>query len=149
MKVTDKNFSDWESSAFGYGYGTGEEYIIPKLKQFIEALPNEGSYHYERLEELLGPESTWFLINVLCKEDIITYGTSPRYGWLTEKGDYLREYMSNKTLAEIYKAMEENDDCDGSYACYKDHCNCDEVKCVNPLWGQSSKSNSSKSSKSS
>jgi hypothetical protein len=34
--MTDKNFIDWESQVFGYGYGTGEEYTLKALQVFIE-----------------------------------------------------------------------------------------------------------------
>jgi hypothetical protein len=78
--ITDKHFRDWESHAFGYGYGTGEVFIIPELKLFFETTEAEGNYNHRTLEQKLGGISTWLLINILCHADMLEYGTSPRYG---------------------------------------------------------------------
>jgi len=86
MKTEAEYFRDWESHVFGYGYGTGEAYVIPVLKTFLEHC-NEGyykhSYQYDVLEKAVTAPVAWLLINTLCHADIIEYGTSPRYAWLT------------------------------------------------------------------
>jgi hypothetical protein len=135
--ITDKNFRDWESDTFGFGYGTGEQYVLPSLKTFLN-LCNEGpscSYDYKILESQLSPAVTWLLINILAsnKVDIIEYGTSPRFAWLTEKGKLLKEYVDSKTEDELYEiataGVVEFD------RCSRDFCNCEaEHKRCNPLF---------------
>lgn len=136
-EITDKNFIDWFSENFGYGYGTGEQYTLPALKKFIENCPENGNYDYQVLEEKVGKSETWFLINILCKKDILEYGTSPRYGWLDEKGKLLKKYLSKKTDDELYNLVM----VDSDYVhCYSNACNCGEngyvegKKCDNPLF---------------
>lgn len=132
MKLTNKHFIDWESSVFGYGYGTGEEYTLTALKRFLELCNKneEHGYNYEILEKELTPTTAWLLINILCHADIIEYGTSPRFGWLTEKGDYLKEFIDKKTAEDLYEMV----NVDSDYVhCYPDHCNC-EVNCNNPMF---------------
>ena len=103
MKSNEQAFCDWEGSVFGYGYGTGEQYILGDLKRFISSIPGrgEGTYDFQVLEEELTPSVCWFLINALCAADIIEYGTSPRFGWLTNKGERLRDFVNSKILEEL------------------------------------------------
>ena len=106
MKVTDKkSFQDWEDSVFGYGYGTGEKYIIPALKRFLE-LCNEGPdgicYDFEIIENELTPTVAWLLITILSNDEIIDYGTSPRFGWLTDRGIALKEFVMKYSGQELY-----------------------------------------------
>lgn len=135
--LTDKNFIDWFSEHFGYGYGTGESYIVPVLKKFLENCDENGNYDHLKLEEKIGQANTWFLINVLCKSDLIEYGTSPRFGWLDESGKLLKEYIGKKSEDELYKLIMVDNDyvyCDSTC------CNCGESgyvegkKCDNPLF---------------
>lgn len=126
--ITDKHFADWESWAFGYGYGTGEPHTLGALRDFLAAF--ESSYDYERLENTLGERVAWLLINTLCHADILEYGTSPRYGWLTERGRVLREFVAGKSLDELY-AMTCRDE--SAVVCSPDYCNC-EAPCKNPLF---------------
>lgn len=137
MKTIDAYFRDWEGTAFGYGYGTGEEHIVPALKQLFAAIP-ERSYDYEVLEAAVGPTVAWLLINVLCKRDIFEYGTSPRYGWLTDKGQRLKAYLDGHTIDELHEALQI--DQEETPPCYPDACNCGpkgydpKAKCANPFW---------------
>jgi len=128
--LTDKHFIDWESSTFGYGYGTGEWYIIPTIKKFF-SLCKDNSYSHEDLEKELGGAVTWFLINIFCHENMINYGTSPRYGWLEEKGKLLKEFVDCKTDKELYELTSVDEEYEH---CYKDRCNCELKKCDNPLF---------------
>lgn len=143
-KTLDQYFADWEGSAFGFGYGTGEAYIIPALCKFFAAV-GEGQekdrahcYDHERLEAVLGGEVAWLLINTLCRADIIEYGTSPRFGWLTSEGERLRDYFATKTADELYEIVTEKTE--EYLCCYPDACNCGPggyqkgVKCQNPFW---------------
>lgn len=132
-RVTDKNFIDWEGEIMGYGYGTGEKYTLKVLINFMSALEDKRSYNYKIVEKKLGKTSTWLLINILCKDDILEYGTSPRYGWLTSKGELLREYLDDKSLDELYGiVMSRSED---SVFCYKNFCNCGlGIKKCNPLF---------------
>jgi hypothetical protein len=125
-KTIDENFIDWESHVFGFGYGTGERHTLGALKGFFGAIGDErGShtYNYETIERALGPIVTWLLINALCKADIIEYGTSPRYGWLTDEGKELQAYLARHTLDELVEL-----------------CNCgpkgyeEGRRCPNPFW---------------
>lgn len=136
-QLTDKNFIDWFSEYLGYGYGTGEEYTIPALKGFLEACTDGRSYDHEYITEKIGGASTWFLMNVLCKTDLIEYGTSPRFGWLTERGIMLRNYVSQKSEDELYELVM----VDSDYThCSPNYCNCGKNgyeegrKCDNPLF---------------
>lgn len=129
MKTNDDYFADWESHVFGYGYGTGEEYILPGLKLFMDYVPDDGSYHHDALEAALGPAAAWLFINILCHADVIEYGTSPRYAWLTPQGKALKAYLASKSAEELGAILSDYD----SY-CYPDHCNCDGERCHNPFW---------------
>ncbi len=95
-KITDKNFVEWESHVFGFGYGTGEEHTIKALMRFFSLLENDRSYDHTVLEKEMGATVAWLLLNVFGHADIIEYGTSIRYGWLTEKGEFLRDYLKGK-----------------------------------------------------
>ena len=129
MKSNNDYFADWESHVFGYGYGSGEPNVIPLLRRFLGLMP-EGNYDYAKLEEI-GPEQAWLLINTLCHADIIEYGTSPRFGWLTEQGKSLRDFVLSKTPDELIEMTNKDQD---YLMCYPDHCNCDNGKCNNPFW---------------
>ena len=140
-KTIDENFRDWESNAFGFGYGTGEEHTLAAIKKFFE-LCNEGSYgqsyDYQKLEAALTPTVAWLLISTFGHLDIIEYGCSPRYAWLTKKGVALKEYLATKTAEELYEICTGHDE---SYThCSPKYCNCGERGyeegriCVNPFW---------------
>lgn len=136
-KITDKNFIDWESHVFGYGYGTGEIETLKVLKTFIELCNGGtgGQYDYGVLAMELTPEVTWLLINTLCHCGIIEYGTSTRYGWLTKAGVMLKEYLAGKTFEELYEIISVDEDFD---LCSPDCCNCGDnvgkkIDC-NPLF---------------
>ncbi len=143
MKTQEEYFNDWESEIFGFGYGTGEEYTIPALKRFIELfIPNESRnnpscYDYRILEKELTPTVAWLLINIFCKDDKIEYGTSPRFGWLTDKGNLLKDFINSHTVDELYEICTSKTE---EYApCYPDYCNCDDKKnekdkCLNPFF---------------
>lgn len=137
-KSIEQNFADWESTTFGYGYGTGEPHILRSLKAFFDAFgvddrPN--SYDFQKLEEAVTAPVAWLLINRLCQVDIIEYGTSPRFGWLTAEGEALREVVAAKTVGELEEIVGNHDD-----HCYPDACNCgpegyEEGRiCFNPFW---------------
>lgn len=65
-KTPDEHFRDWESHAFGFGYGTGEPHTLAALKTFLAAIP-ERPYNYEVLERACGATVAWLLINALCR----------------------------------------------------------------------------------
>jgi hypothetical protein len=137
MTITNKNFSDWFQENMGYGYGTGEVYTIPALKEFLSTCPLDGNYNYEDLEKNVGTVGTWFLMNILCSTNIIEYGTSPRYGWLTEKGKALKNYMDEQKSTELYDIVCSRDQ---ETICTSNYCNCGEKgyvegkKCDNLLF---------------
>lgn len=140
-KTLEEYFRDWEGDTFGFGYGSGEEHTIPALKSFLELCiepPLGHSYNYTKLEAALTPAVAWFLINALCKADIIEYGTSPRYAWLTGKGERLKEFVSKYTAEQLVEIACNHDE---NYShCYPDACNCGESGyekgriCQNPFW---------------
>lgn len=139
-KTIDDFWRDWEGDAFGFGYGTGEVYTIPALKAFFSCIKNERNYDHIELEKALSPTVAWLLINTLCRIHVIEYGTSPRYGWLTGRGERLNAYIQSHTVEELVTIA---GDYDESYVhCYPDACNCgpegykEGVKCPNPFWGR-------------
>ncbi len=127
-KSIDHCFVDWESDIFGYGYGTGEEHTLRALKRFFDTLgkgkecPHLHSYDYEVMEIAMGHTSFWLMLNTLCHADIIEYGTSPRYGWLTEKGERLAGYLRDKTVDQLYSIVTEKPD--DYISCTRRYCNC-------------------------
>ena len=138
-KTLDENWIDWESNAFGFGYGTGENYTIPALKKFMDLVPLEGCYDYQLLEKEMTPLVAWLFINLLCHHriDMLEYGTSPRGAWLTSRGKALKEYMATKTVDELTNLTSH----DENYCnCYPDVCNCGPkgyqkgLHCFNPFW---------------
>lgn len=129
MKQLDDYFADWESVSIGYGYGTGEEYTIRGLKDFMNAIPLEGAYNYQVLEGAVGALSAWLFISILCHADVIEYGTSPRFGWLTEPGRALQAYLATKSATELQEIVSRYDE-----HCFPDHCNCEDEECHNPFW---------------
>ena len=134
MKTIEQHFADWESEAFGFGYGTGEEHVLRALKQFL-TLCSEGqfshAYDHEKLSAALTPTVAWLLINALCRHGVLEYGTSPRYGWLTPQGEALRAFVAERTVEQLEIAAQ-----DDEMVCYRDHCNCDDGDCRphNPFW---------------
>ncbi|MGM4997860.1 hypothetical protein AB8A05_04280 [Tardiphaga sp. 538_B7_N1_4] len=142
-KTIDESFIDWESSAFGFGYGTGEEHVLGALKAFFAAFgdhENPNAYDYEKLETAVTPTVAWLLINRLCKHDvdIIEYGTSPRFGWLTENGIALKAFVDSKSVGDLETLVCSTTE--DSTICYPDACNCgpngyqEGVVCQNPFW---------------
>ena len=136
MKTLEAYFTDWEADTFGYGYGTGEPHILPLLKRFFE-LNEAGRYDYRVLEQQLSPPIAWLLINILCKADILEYGSSPRFPWLTGKGRRLQAFLGGKTPEELINLTGRDDD---TIVCYPDACNCgphgyeEGARCANPFW---------------
>ena len=66
------------------------------------------------------------------QRDILEYGTSPRFGWLTPQGESLKAFMASKSVDDLVQIC----DAPPEYAhCTPDYCNCDlEERCVNPFW---------------
>lgn len=133
MKTLEQHFADWESHVFGYGYGTGEEFTLKALKGFLSAIPADGSYDYQELEEAVTAVVAWLLINTLAHADMIEYGTSPRYGWLTKNGKALAGFVAERSVDELHALTSHRED---YVECYPDHCNCDDGDCRpgNPFW---------------
>lgn len=139
-KTLDDYFIDWESHVFGYGYGTGEPVIIPLLVQFLDLCRtnNDRGYDYEVLEAHLGAPAAWLLINALCHANILEYGTSPRFGWLTARGTRLRDYAVAKGADGLMDVL--NERTQDTTICMPDACNCGPngyqagVVCQNPFW---------------
>jgi hypothetical protein len=136
LAVTNKHFIDWEAQVFGFGYGTGESPVLFALEAFLDCCkPVNGppSYTYEEVEQALGPASAWLMINALCHADIIDYGTSSRYGWLSEKGVKLKEFVDQHSLDDLCKMLAVDQD---YIHCLSEHCNCEPElpNCKNPLF---------------
>lgn len=140
-KPIEHYFIDWEAHVFGYGYGTGELHTIPSLKAFLAAFGDDdrpNSYNYKNLEAAVSPSVAWLLINAMCHADIIEYGTSPRFGWLTSHGEKLKEFVGSRTEDELVEMVSHTTQ--DYIHCYPDGCNCGEhgyvrgQKCGNPFW---------------
>lgn len=112
-RALESYFVDWEGEVFGFGYGSGEPYIMPALRAFFDMCPppnaDHRAYDYEKLETALTPTVAWLLINAMGKADVIEYGTSPRYAWLTPKGYRLRDFVLSKTADELIALVTEFD----------------------------------------
>lgn len=136
-KTLEQYFIDWENDAFGYGYGSGERPVLTALKQFMTFVTRgygSLSYSYETLEEHLTPTVTWLLINRLCQLDILEYGTSPRFGWLTKQGEALKSFIDGQSVDELVELATSLDSDSDYVSCEPTHCNCDKGKCHNPFW---------------
>jgi len=111
-------FRDWETRVFGAGYGSGELPILKAVKVFFDLLEGKRNYSYEVLEEKLGDTVTWLLINAFDKGNVVEWGGSARFGWLTSSGEYVRDFIKNKTPEELYDIVMTDDDglcmCDGT-----------------------------------
>lgn len=132
QKTLDDFFTDWETEVFGYGYGTGEDYVMPALAKFLSLVPQEGAYDYNILEKAFEtPVVAWLLINTLCEADILDYGTSPRHGWLTKSGRTLKKYFATNSVEHITSILwREN-----YIGCGSNFCNCEENNpCKNPFF---------------
>jgi hypothetical protein len=104
--MNDQEFKQFESDAFGYGYGSGETHLLSLLKKAFDLFPMEGNYDYKVLEQALGAEQFWLLLTLLLKAGgIINYGTSPRYGWLDPKGKELKKYLETRTFDQLYEIV--------------------------------------------
>ena len=140
-KTADDHFADWEGDTFGYGYGSGEEHIIPALKSFFDAIPDTAdkpaAYDHDVLTQAVTPTVAWMLINTLCHANLIEYGTSPHYGWLNHKGMALKAYIDSKTADELLEVLSRGED---YHHCYPNTCNCGingfeaGRVCANPFW---------------
>lgn len=148
VKTIEQHFASWESSAFGFGYGTGEEHTLAALKSFLSCAgydengnPREkdceNSFDYRLLEGIQSPVVAWLMINVLCHQHILEYGTSPRFCWLTEEGCRLEDFVRARTVERLVEicCVDEDDT-----VCYPNACNCgpsgfaEGRKCPNPFW---------------
>lgn len=134
-KTIGQYFRDWEAHVFGFGYGSGEQHIIPVLKKFMAVVPPDDpeasrNYDYLKLEEAVGAPVAWLLLNVLGHADVIEYGTSPRFGWLTRHGYELKGYLDRTSEEDLLTAVRFDQD----YThCFPDICNCVD-ECRNPFW---------------
>ena len=139
VKSDEDYFADWEGDVFGYGYGTGEGYIFSALKTFFSCADKDESriFEYQTLENALTPTVAWLLINRLCRKDILEYGTSPRYSWLTPEGNRLKAFVDSHTVEQMEEICSRTD---GMEVCGRDYCNCGPLgyvegrKCPNPFW---------------
>lgn len=141
MRTVEYHFKDWESEVFGFGYGTGEKHVLSAVKQFMEAVGRDDldhAYNYVTLEKACGATPAWLLINVFGHWDIIEYGTSPRYGWLTNEGIALRDFVKSKSLDELVELATSRKE--GDVCCAPTFCNCgpngysEKKLCFNPFW---------------
>ena len=111
-------FIQWERRVFGAGYGTGELPILKAVKFFFDDLENNRSYDFQRLEAVLGDTVTWLLINAFDKGSVIEWGTSARFGWVTSCGEYVRDFVKDRTPEELYEIVMKDGvdicECDGS-----------------------------------
>ena len=141
VKTVEDYFVDWENHVFGFG--SGEPHIIPALVAFLGLCRNGRSvcaYDYREIEAGIGTLPTWLLINALAHADIIEYGTSPRFGWLTGKGERLKAFAQSKSPAELVELVCSSSLEDDVPLCYPDCCNCGPSGyekgrvCQNPFW---------------
>lgn len=136
IKTLEQHFIDWEADAFGFGYGTDERHTLSALQLFLKLMPVGQSYNFESMERELGPVVAWLLINALCKNHTLDYGTSPRHAWLTRGGMELRAFVAQHSVTQLVSMITMHN---GDYVhCFRNLCQCDlanpKPKCVNPFW---------------
>lgn len=144
QKNLDQCFADWESYHFGFGYGTGEQHIFEALKKFMDTLfsieegGERNSYRYTDLENELGAQVTWLLINFFGRTSIIEYGSSARFGWLTSKGKNLKRYLDKRSVSELVDLKSKYY---SQVECFENHsykfatdCQCEDQPCNNPFF---------------
>lgn len=150
MKTTDEHFRDWFHEPFGYGYGTGETSILAQLRGMVELLHDKDgdmyTYSHEELEAGLGEATAWLLINALCKNDDIDYGTSPRFGWFYGHGKTLIDYIKAHEVEDMYETVANYDS--DYITCFDDYCSCHDNqvhhRCkYNPFWNDKPKAEES------
>lgn len=116
--MNDIEFCRWEGDCFGFGYGTGESFVIEALCDAMKVIPLEGAYNHEDIQREVGGKVCWLLINALCKypgdkrlakDSIIEYGTSPRFGFLSSFGRELKEFMEGKTAGQLVDILDNYD----------------------------------------
>ncbi len=122
MKTKNEQFAEWFGEAFPYCYGTGEEHVIPALKKFMALIPADSTYDYKVIEQEIGAFECWALINELAGMDLIEYGCSPRFGWLTAKGKRLQQFVFENTEDAMLEALGEVTE--DSPSCATHYCNC-------------------------
>ena len=145
-KSLEVQFKEWFESNFGYGYGSGEEPMLRSLRIFFGACfyddddpKQEGypRYQYTTLEELLGKPLAWFLINKFCENDIINYGSSPRFGWVENRGKRLKKFFEERSINELLEIVFEDNE---KELCTEQYCFCDadgehiDGKCKNNVF---------------
>lgn len=139
-KSIDRHFAEWESEVIGFGYGSGEAHTLLALQEFLSVIKDR-PYDYRTLESAVTPAVAWLLISILCRNDIIEYGSSPRYGWLTKEGEALREFVINRSIDQLVKICTDDEQLD---YCTPRFCNCgptgySQTKlCHNPFWREKS-----------
>jgi hypothetical protein len=139
-KTIEEHFRSWESSAFGYGYGTGEPHVLAALQSFLAVCPDEGAYDYRLLEIAVGPTVAWLLISTLCRQEALEYGGSPRFAWLTDAGKKLKAFVCSHSVDDLVDLVCQDE---GRIdICCRDACNCGPEGyekgrvCPNPFWGR-------------
>ena len=125
MKDINGHFADWEGGVFGYGYGSGEPHVLQALQTFLREVEPDGQYDYRKLETACTAPVAWLLINALVRANIIEYGSSPRFGWLTRQGKALRHFVCERPAEALEDAIARNTE----RGCYRDHCNCSDGDC--------------------
>jgi len=154
-KTLDNYFYDWFGEVFGYLYGTGEQYVVPALKEFLSYYKRE-AFAPLGIDELvtnlsqpplttLTPATIWMLVNTLNAYDILDYGISPRYGWLTDEGFELRKYLDDHSVRHILDVLFQEHEstknvmmsCNVGTTIYS--CSCEDrdvdkgIRCINPF----------------
>ncbi len=131
MKTESEHFHDWEQHVFGFGYGSGEEHVLPVVKQLLSLADARGCFDYTILERELSPPIAWLLLNTFCHAQLLEYGTSSRFPWLTAEGRALKQFVDAHTAEQLADLTERSED---YYECHPTYCNCDDGPCKNPFW---------------
>jgi hypothetical protein len=120
--------------------GPAKRMYLVRSRRWFEASGDDDrpdSDDYRKLEAACGPAVAWLLINTLVKANVIAYGTSPRFAWLTKEGVALRGFLAGKTVEQLVGTCCTGDEHD---YCGPTWCNCGPSgheagrKCQNPFW---------------
>jgi hypothetical protein len=105
VAMDEREFCTWYGDTLGYGYGTGDVHFCHALVTFLRHCRETGSYTYTTMQDALGEAAFWFFLNTLCHAGLVDYGTSPRYGWLSEEGKRLADFVKDYDADRLYNLV--------------------------------------------
>jgi hypothetical protein len=88
--MEEKELAEMVSNSRLLFYGEMDSFLGDYLKDFFSREIRDVGFSDDNS---INNVTWWFCISWLVSIDCIEYGTSPRGGWLTEKGEALKKYV--------------------------------------------------------